>query len=214
MIEVAVGFKRPVVALGVRAACTDDVGLAFVGESRDAGGLVGFASANRAAVCVTESAFLRPNEVAVLAGLARMSVRTVVLTDASRDAATLLRSGASGVVLDTAAVEEIIGAIHRVARGELVADADAFRPPASSGNEPSPRLTEREREVLRRVAHGATNVEIAAAMHLSRSTVKTHLAHACGELGVSGRSAAVAAAMRLGLLDVERPEASTVHVAA
>jgi two-component system, NarL family, nitrate/nitrite response regulator NarL len=63
-----------------------------------------------------------------------------------------------------------------------------------------PLLSPREHEVLRRVAGGESTPAIAAAMHLSMSTVKTHLRHAYDKLEVSDRAAAVAAAMRRGLI--------------
>ena len=64
-----------------------------------------------------------------------------------------------------------------------------------------PLLTAREREVLRFIADGHSTGEIASALHLSPTTIKTHLGHAYGKLGVSDRAAAVAAGMRLRLLE-------------
>jgi two-component system, NarL family, nitrate/nitrite response regulator NarL len=62
-------------------------------------------------------------------------------------------------------------------------------------------LSEREREVLRRVGAGESAPAIGRAMHLSVATIKTHLGHLYGKLEVSERAAAVAVAMRRGLLD-------------
>ena len=61
-------------------------------------------------------------------------------------------------------------------------------------------LTEREAEVLRAVATGATNRQAAASLHVSEATVKTHLVHVFDKLGVDSRTAAVAVAREQGLL--------------
>ena len=66
--------------------------------------------------------------------------------------------------------------------------------------DPRPVLTEREAEVLRAVATGATNRQAAASLHVSEATVKTHLVHVFDKLGVTSRTAAVARARELGLV--------------
>ena len=68
-------------------------------------------------------------------------------------------------------------------------------------SEPRRSLSERELEVLDLTADGMSSREIGAELHLSPATVKTHLQNIYGKLGVSDRAAAVAVAMRLGLLD-------------
>ncbi len=65
---------------------------------------------------------------------------------------------------------------------------------------PRPSLSARETEVLRLVADGATNNEIAAHLHITDATVKSHLVHIYTKLGVSSRTAAVASARDTGLL--------------
>ena len=64
-------------------------------------------------------------------------------------------------------------------------------------------LTRRELQVLELVARGATNREVAARLHVSEATVKTHLVHAFGKLGVSDRTAAVTAALERRLIRLE-----------
>ena len=65
---------------------------------------------------------------------------------------------------------------------------------------PQPARTEREAEVLHAVAEGSTNRQVAASLHVSEATVKTHLVHVFDKLGVTSRTAAVARARELGLL--------------
>jgi two-component system, NarL family, nitrate/nitrite response regulator NarL len=115
-------------------------------------------------------------------------------------------SGARGYLSKQAARQEICDAIAAVARG-----GTAFAPEVQAGlaselyererGRDGPALTEREREVLRLVAQGRSAPEIAAGIHLSPATVKSHLQSIYEKLGVSERAAAVAEAMRRGLLE-------------
>jgi ATP/maltotriose-dependent transcriptional regulator MalT len=67
-------------------------------------------------------------------------------------------------------------------------------------------LTTREIEVLALVARGASNKEIARQLHISESTVKTHLIHIFGKLGVADRTAAVTTALRQNILRLDADE--------
>jgi two-component system nitrate/nitrite response regulator NarL len=116
----------------------------------------------------------------------------------------LLVLGAGGCVLSDTTADELGCAIAEVAAGRTflcpaVQDALVGEIRVRE-REPGPLLSPREHEVLRRVAGGQSTPAIAAAMHLSMSTVKTHLRHAYDKLEVSDRAAAVAAAMRRGLI--------------
>lgn len=105
-----------------------------------------------------------------------------------------LESGAQGCLIKTGSADELVTALGRVAGGELV--KDPRNPPAAAG----PRLTSREREVLRLIAAGKTNREIAEEIHLSVSSVKTLQARAAGKLGTSRRTETVIAAKTRGWL--------------
>ena len=100
----------------------------------------------------------------------------------------------------TTTPEELIAAIHAAAAGETaLAPAIAGRLLARMRS-PKPSLSARETEVLRLVADGATNNDIAARLHISHATVKSHLVHIYTKLDVSSRTAAVATARDTGLL--------------
>jgi two-component system, NarL family, nitrate/nitrite response regulator NarL len=115
-----------------------------------------------------------------------------------------LSAGGSGYLSKAATGEEIRTAILRVAAGEEVLAAEAgqglVRRIRAQGGE-GPALSEREREILQGIASGQSAREMAEALHLAVPTVKTHLQHVYGKLGVSDRGAAVAEAMRRGLVD-------------
>ncbi len=90
-----------------------------------------------------------------------------------------------------------MGAAPLLARADALAARLAARPaPADAG----PRLSAREAEVLRLVAAGRSNPEIAEALFVSPRTVTTHLTHIFAKLGVEGRAEAVALALRHGLI--------------
>jgi DNA-binding NarL/FixJ family response regulator len=121
-----------------------------------------------------------------------------------------MKAGASGFMLKSAPPDQLIGAIRVVAAGDaLLAPAltrrllEDFtrRPPP--GPPPSPRLlglTEREVEILRLVAYGLTNQAIADALHVSISTVKTHINRLFRKLDIGERVQAVIYAYETGLV--------------
>jgi DNA-binding NarL/FixJ family response regulator len=105
-----------------------------------------------------------------------------------------LKAGACGFLLKDAGPELLVQAIHAAADGDaLIAPSVTarllahFTTGTSSPAEPVNALTDREEEVLRRVASGRTNAEVAEDLHISLSTVKTHLASLTSKLGVRNR---------------------------
>jgi DNA-binding NarL/FixJ family response regulator len=148
-------------------------------------------------------------------------VAVVVLTTFDEDAslAEALRAGVSGFLLKTAPPEQLLHAIRTVAAGNGLLDpAVTLRVIAASANSPAPdpgasarlaTLTQRETDVLRLVAEGLTNAEIAAALFLGEATVKTYLSRMLTKLDLRDRVQAVAFAFRSGLVPLhprmERP---------
>lgn len=153
------------------------------------------------------------------------AVRVVALTmHEERGYVTrLLRAGAAGYVLKRTATAELVRAIRAVAAGGTYVDpslagallATPARPPAAQNARPSAtpgggagpggglhtgELTGREGEVLRLVARGHSNKEVAAALEISVKTVETHKANAMMKLGLGGRAALVRFALDQGWL--------------
>jgi two-component system nitrate/nitrite response regulator NarL len=134
--------------------------------------------------------------------------RVLVLSAAteSRLVYAAVAAGAAGYWSKDAARDAICDAIAAVARGERVLD-----PTLQSGvfseiharevDQHRPVLTDREQQILRLIAAGKSSPAIAKELFLSTATVKTHLAHLYAKLEVSDRAAAVAEAMRRGLLE-------------
>jgi DNA-binding NarL/FixJ family response regulator len=125
-----------------------------------------------------------------------------------------LRAGASGFLLKDATAERLFEAVRVVAAGEallapavtrrLISEFARIRPPARSAGAAAPgaftALTPRETEVLRLVAEGLSNPEIAARLVVTEETVKTHVSRVLGKLGLRDRTQAVVAAYESGLV--------------
>ena len=122
-----------------------------------------------------------------------------------------LRAGASGFLLKDATPGQMVDAIRTVARGDALVDpavtrtligayADRLRPRTESADS-AEMLTPREREVLRLLAQGMSNVEIAAALVVTRETTKTYVSRILLKLGVRDRVQAVVYAYRSGIAD-------------
>jgi two-component system nitrate/nitrite response regulator NarL len=116
-----------------------------------------------------------------------------------------LEAGAVGYLAKEARREEIIDAVLACARGESILSSQLASGLASEirlrSRDDSPILTDRENEILKLVASGKSLPEIATELYLGVTTVKTHVQHLYAKLGVSDRAAAVAEAMRHGLIE-------------
>jgi two-component system, NarL family, nitrate/nitrite response regulator NarL len=145
----------------------------------------------------------------VLNAVARDGLRTrVVLIAAQADPCEVyaaLAEGAAGYLTKGADARELCDAITAVARGRTVVAAELQAGVAGEirlrAPHDRPVLSDRERETLTLIAEGLSAPEIGRVLHLSTATVKTHLQHIYEKLGVSERAAAVAEAMRRGLLE-------------
>ncbi|GAA1335610.1 response regulator [Saccharothrix algeriensis] len=120
-----------------------------------------------------------------------------------------LRAGASGFLLKDAPLDDLVNAVRVVAAGNalfapavtrrLVAEFAARRPDRVAPDR-AHRLTQQERKVLRLVARGMSNTEIAAALVIVEQTAKTHVSRVFAKLGVRSRAQAVVAAYEMGLV--------------
>jgi DNA-binding NarL/FixJ family response regulator len=131
----------------------------------------------------------------------------IVLTTYDSDADILhaIEAGASGYLLKDAPREELFRAIRAAARGDSVlSPAVAARLMTQMRASAGEQLSAREIEVLQLVARGASNKEIGQRLHISTATVKTHLIHIYGALGVDDRTAAVTTALERGIITLTR----------
>jgi DNA-binding NarL/FixJ family response regulator len=145
---------------------------------------------------------------------AGLTARVLVLTTFHNDEYVwgALHAGASGFMLKRSSPERLIDAVHVVAAGDALLDPTVTRDlvrhfigsgPAAGPPETSERLgelTERETEVLRLVAEGYTNGEIADLLFIAESTAKTHVKRILAKVGARDRAQAVVIAYRGGLM--------------
>lgn len=133
------------------------------------------------------------------------AVRVIALT-ASMDEARMmgvLRAGAVGYVRKDADPEVLLAAIRAVAAGRTFIDPAVAKKLIESDDTTRVSLTPRELEVLRQVAIGLTNRDIAAALEISEETVKAHVARVLGKLGVENRAQAIVQALRRDIVTLE-----------
>ena len=123
-----------------------------------------------------------------------------------------LQAGASGFLLKDVPPEQLVDGIRAVASGDAllapsitkrVIEEFVRRPPQAAAPTPPPEvgeLTDRELEVLRQIARGLSNAEIAQELYVSETTVKTHVAHVLQKLNLRDRVQAVVFAYESGLV--------------
>lgn len=129
----------------------------------------------------------------------------LVLTnfDTDTDIVTAIEAGAAGYLLKDAAPDDITAAVHAAAAGQTALAPAVARRLVARMQQSHSSLSARELEVLELVADGCSNTDIARRLHLSETTVKSHLAHIYPKLGVNSRTAAVAAAREAGIIGRE-----------
>ena len=205
MIRIVLADDHPVVRTGLRAMLSGDPDLDVIGEAATPDDVVALASDLVPDVVLMDLQFGTDQTGADATRRIRAlnhPPAVLVLTNYDTDSDILgaVEAGAGGYLLKDAPLEELLAAIRAAAAGETaLAPAIAGRLLARMRS-PQPNLSARETEVLRLVADGATNNDIAARLHISDATVKSHLVHIYTKLGVSSRTAAVASARDSGLL--------------
>lgn len=204
--RVLIADDHAVVRTGLRALLAADPAIEVVAEAATAGAAVERCRIGGVDVVLMDLRFAGDATAGVLATAAIRDLadppQVLVLTSHDTDADILgaIEAGACGYLLKDAGPDELLGAVRAAAAGESALSPTVAARLISRMRDPRPVLTEREAEVLRAVATGATNRQAAASLHVSEATVKTHLVHVFDKLGVTSRTAAVARARELGLV--------------
>jgi two-component system nitrate/nitrite response regulator NarL len=194
-------FRRGLIALLAQYA-----DLQVVGEAADAGEALRRAQALQPDLVLLDNHLPGARGVDALPDLrqAAPAARVLMLTvsEDEQDLADALRNGAQGYVLKTVDGEVLAQAIRRTVRGESVVSPEltgklvtAFRAANAPVAEPAPQpaadplavLSPREQEILRHIALGASNKEIARSLAIAETTVKIHVQHILRKLGLSSR---------------------------
>lgn len=205
-IRILVVDDHPVVRDGVTGMLAGPPDLEVVGEATDGNEAILAAQRLQPDVVLMDLQMPGTDGVAATAMIvgANPGVRVLVLTtyDDAPGIRAALAAGAAGYLLKDTPSDELFAAIRNVAAGGTALSSAAA---ASLATTPAPAvsLTEREVQILERVADGASNRDVAAALYISEATVKTHLIHIYDKLGVSDRTAAVTTALRAGIIRLD-----------
>lgn len=204
-VRVLVVDDHPVVRDGIRGMLAGASGIEVVGEASGGAEAVEMAASLSPDVVLMDLRMPGVDGVAAIREIVGRGSRSHVLVlttyDTDREVLSAIEAGATGYLLKDAPRDELVRAVEATARGQAFLSASVGALLMERVRSPEPEaLTERELEVLRLVASGATNRDIAERMFVSEATVKTHLLHVYAKLGVNDRAAAVAAAYDRGLL--------------
>ena len=215
LVRVALCDDHAIVRSGLRRILDAEHDLEVVGEAGSVREAVVLARAERPDVFVMDLGLPDGSGTTATAEVRKASPATRVLVLTVHDDVAYLRrafeAGADGYMVKEAADVELVRAVRQVASGRqyvhpslgaalLAPDA----PPARLGG-PGGKLSEREGEVLRLIALGLTNAEIAERLYLSVRTVETHRAHIHQKLDIRSRAELVRFARAAGFLNDEAP---------
>jgi DNA-binding NarL/FixJ family response regulator len=214
VIRVVIVDDQPVVRAGAARILGPADGFEVVAECDDGDEVVAAVAAHRPDLVLMDVRMRRVDGVTAARSLDRSGGAPPVLMFTTFDDDDVLwgalDAGAAGFILKDSSAEDLIAAARAVAGGAAWLDPkvaprvlQAFRtnvrPHLAEGARVS-ELTDREHDVLRQMARGATNAEIAAALTVSEATVKTHVGAVFSKLGVRDRAAAIVFAYDHGIV--------------
>lgn len=212
-IRVFIADDHAIVRKGIRALLSTEPDVEVIGEAGDGARAVERVLALRPDVTLMDLVLPGMEGTEAIARIRATwpEARILVLTSFVTDEKVLpaIRAGARGYLLKDSSPEDLVRAIRQVDRGESPIDPSvagqimsalsqaASVAPATDG------LTTRELDVLREVARGYSNQEIAAHLSLSEATVRTHISHILSKLGLASRTQATLYALREGLVTLD-----------
>ena len=203
MIRVAIIDDHAIVRMGLKYSLSLEPDFEFAGEHSGGEGAGEFVARVRPDVVLLDVRMPVVNGIEALEDIRRKApdVKVLMLTtsDGDEDVFRSMNKGARGYMVKDESGEDLHVAIRTVASGEV------FLPKRIRAiyddRKKRPSLSEREIEIIRLVAKGFSNDELAERLHLSPDTIKAHLRHVYEKLGVESRVEAVTEAMRTGLVE-------------
>lgn len=218
MIRIVLADDQALLRAGLRSVLSAEEDFTVVGEASDG------AQAARMAQTLDADIVLMDIQMPVVDGLEgvrrivtggiRAKALMLTMFDLDEYLYAALRDGASGFLLKSAQPDEIVRAVREVHAGEMLFSAavtkrlvEAFvrtPPPVEGVPAPLAELTERELDVVAGIARGLSNAEIGAELFLGETTVKAHVSHILGKLGLRDRVQVVVLAYECGFVGRQR----------
>lgn len=204
-IRILITDDHPVVRAGLQGMLASQPDFAVVGEASHGGEALDLVAQTQPAVVLMDLHMPELDGVQATSQIRARFPQTHVLVlttyDSDADILRAVEAGATGYLLKDAPRDDLFRAIRAAARATLhpapplaARLLGLLRAPADES------LSAREREVLALVARGASNKAVGTQLYISEATVKTHLIHIFGKLGVDDRTAAVTEAIRRGMI--------------
>ncbi len=211
-IRILLADDHSVVRKGLRLFLTYDPALEVVGEAADGAEALSLARELKPDVVLMDLLMPVMDGIAATAAIRRELPETEVLalTSVLEDASVVgaVRAGAIGYLLKDTQADALCQAIKAAAAGQvqLTPKAAARLMQVVSTPQSPEALTQRETEVLRLLAQGQSNKQIAHSLHNTEQTIKTHVSNILSKLGVQSRTQATLYAIRVGLVSARSPD--------
>ena len=204
-VRLLIADDHPVVRAGLRAVLETEPGLVVVAEAATAEAAVARAADGDVDVVLMDLRFgagLSGVDATAAITARPHAPRVLIVTTYDSDADTLpaIEAGATGYLLKDASPDELAAAVRAAAAGRAALAPAVANRLVNRLRTPDTALTRRETEVLGLVADGLSNQAVGRRLHLTEGTVKSHLSRIYTKLRVDSRTAAVAAAIDLGIL--------------
>jgi DNA-binding NarL/FixJ family response regulator len=198
-----------IVRSGIRLLLERQPGIEVVAEAGDGVEAFERAVAEKPDLCILDVGMPRMTGLQatreIRAHLPGTHVLILSMHDDERYLFEALKAGAAGYVLKREADQDLVAALHAVARGEPfltnAAERTLIRRWMEEGDGPREPLTAREEQVVKLIAEAHTNAQIAATLHLSEKTIESHRANVLRKLGMRDRVELVRYAIRRGLVE-------------
>jgi DNA-binding NarL/FixJ family response regulator len=217
-IRILICDDQALVRAGFRKLLEAEPGIEVVGEAEDGAEAIAKAEELAPDVVLMDVRMPKLSGIEATRRLAESlpSTRIIMLTvsDEEDDLYEAIKAGATGYLLKEISIEEVADAVRAVIQGQtlispsmaskLIQEFNALAKRADEKQQvPAPKLTDRELEVLKLVAQGLTNREIADQLYISENTVKNHVRNILEKLHLHSRMEAVVYAVREKLLDLD-----------
>jgi len=204
-ISIVLADDHTIVRKALRILLGEEPGFEVVAEAEDADAAIRYLRGHKPDVLILDLNMPGRPSLEAIPDMKEASPETkiVVLTMQKEPvfARQALQLGVLGYVLKEAADDELVQAVRNAAAGETYLQPALGAKLAAEPEAPAGDLSERETDVLRLIALGHTNVEIAEQLYISVRTVETHRAHIQQKLGVSSRAELVRSALARGLVE-------------